>query len=78
MYVHHPDKDYDATERIGSRLVRFESGRAEVTVPGVLRHYRRAGYVLTDGARRPAAAGQVDPIEEPAVVVLDDDDDDEA
>lgn len=61
MFVHHPDAKYAKTERVGSRLVPFKDGRAEVTVPAVLRHYRDLGYEVTEDQRRPNTAGQATP-----------------
>lgn len=56
MFVHHPDQKHTGTERVGARTVAFTDGVAEVTVPSVVRHYRRAGFVVTDERGRDAAA----------------------
>lgn len=68
-FVHHPDENYSATERIGARRVEFRDGAAEVTVPSVLAHYTRAGYATsTRRSRRPVSADAAEQIEAPSVV----------
>lgn len=66
-FVHHPEPKYASTERVGSRTVPFKDGRAQVTVPAVLRHYRDLGYQITDEQRRPNDAGQATPAPAPTV-----------
>lgn len=67
MLVHHPDKDFQGIERVGGAVVRFEKGRATVTRPYLLGHYRRNRYAVTeDNARRPATANRAAPVSEAA------------
>lgn len=59
MFVHHPNPTFNGVEPHGARLVRFHGGVAEVTLPGLLQHYRgKAGYQVLDQGQVPTADGE--------------------
>lgn len=55
MFVHHPNPTFNGAEPHGARLVQFHAGVAEVTLPGLLQHYRgKPGYSVLDQGLVPA------------------------
>lgn len=57
-YIHHPDKGFTGTIRVGARNVEFKDGKAQTDFGPIARTFKDAGFAVSKSPQRVKAADE--------------------